>query len=83
MSLMRTLEPSGRARTMMFSNAPTSSSRPCVRIVYWNCWSGSLGAAPIWPAATCTFCSRTARTTSLVAMPRLAMRPASSHIRML
>ena len=41
------LEPSGRARTMISSNAATSDSRPCVRTVYWNCCSGALGAPPI------------------------------------
>ena len=29
--------------------------------MYWNWVPGKAGWPPIWPAATCTFCSRTAR----------------------
>ncbi len=50
-SLTRTTEPSGLARTMMFSNCSASVSRPWVVIVSWNCWSAASGAAPIRPTA--------------------------------
>ncbi|KWV89688.1 hypothetical protein PFLmoz3_00630 [Pseudomonas fluorescens] len=41
------------------------------------------GAWPTEPAATCTFCSRTAVMTSPAVKPRAAIRSGSSHRRML
>ena len=48
------------ALTMMSSNCSGSLSRPRVVTVYWKLWSSGDGGWPIWPAATCTFCSRIA-----------------------
>jgi hypothetical protein len=41
-----------------------------------------MGSAPTTPAATCTFCSRTAATTSPAVMLRAAIFCGSSHRRM-
>ena len=80
-SLTRTTEPPGVARTMMFSNWDTCSRRPSV--LSWNsiaCPSGA-GACPIFPAATCWFCSLIACCTSRAVMPRLFSLAGSNQIR--
>ncbi len=56
-------------------------SRPMVSRAIWNSAPGE-GGAPIWPAATCRFCSRIARATSAVVRPRTASFSGSSHTRM-
>ena len=40
-----------------------------------------IGSAPSWPAETCTFCSRIARTTSPAVRPREATLSGSSQTR--
>ena len=57
--------PCSPALTTMFSNSSSLTSRPCVSIRSWNSAELAAGGAPSWPAATWTFCSRIARTTSL------------------
>ena len=46
-----------------------------------NIWSASAGASPTRPAATCTFCSRSAVTTSPAEICRAASFSGSSHSR--
>ena len=66
---------------MMPSNSAGSRSRPTARTLIWYAWSGEAGDCPTWPAAICTFCSRSASTTSEAISPRPAMRTGSSHRR--
>ena len=66
----------------MSPNCASSVSRPSVFTVTWKA-ALELGAWPTEPAATCTFCSRTAAITSPAVSPRAAIRPGSSHSRML
>ena len=57
-------------------------SRPTARTLIWKCCPFGTGALPTCPAATCTFCSRKAFTTSL--RRKVARSPAatgSSHRR--
>jgi hypothetical protein len=70
------------ALTMMSSNSRGSESRPTARTLTWKVWPGGAGCCPTWPAATCTFCSRSAATTSEAVRPRAATRTGSSHSRM-
>ena len=64
MSLMRTIRPWSSFLTMMFSNCSGVDSRPSVLSVIWIGWPLATGGWPIWPAATWTFCSCRAATTS-------------------
>ncbi len=66
---------------MMSSNSAGSVNRPAARTLIWYVWPGPGGGAPTWPAATCTFCSRSACTTSSAVMLRPASRSGSSHSR--
>ena len=70
------------AFTMMFSNSAGSLSRPTARTLTCRLWPAGAGCWPTWPAATCTFCSRSAATTSEALSPRLATRTGSSQSRM-
>jgi len=65
----------------MSPNSCSLFSRPWALIRVRKRLSGS-GSAPSWPAETCTFCSRIARTTSLAVRPREATLPGSSQARM-
>ncbi len=49
----------------MSANCSSVWSRPCALIESWKVVSLGDGGAPSTPAATCTFCSRIARTTSV------------------
>ena len=66
---------------MMRSNWCGSLSRPMARTLSWYGCPGGAGSCPTCPAATCTFCSRRARTTSLAVSLRAARRTGSSHSR--
>ena len=79
----RVICPSASARTTMSANWSSVVSRPCVLIVNWNVVSVGTGGSPSRPAATCTFCSRIARTTSLAVSSRAASLSGSSQTRML
>ena len=68
---------------MMSSNCSGSLSRPSTSIVYWKSWPLGAGGWPTWPAATCTFCSRRASTTSWVVSRRALSFAGSIQIRML
>ena len=65
---------------MMAPKSSTVFRRPVVFTVSWNCES-FVGDAPTTPAATCTFCSRIAFTTSGAVMPRAASFCGSIHTR--
>ena len=67
----------------MLPNSASDVSRPWVLIESWNVASDGAGGAPSTPAATWTFCSRIARTTSLAVSCRDASRSGSSQTRML
>ena len=67
----------------MSANSSSVVSRPCALISNWNVVSVGAGGAPSTPAATCTFCSRIARTTSVAVNWRAASLSGSSHTRML
>ena len=69
------------AFTTMSSNWFTSVSRPAARTLSWYIWSTEDGSAPTAPAATCTFCSRSALVTSPAVSPRPASLFGSSHSR--
>ncbi len=75
------MAPSEPVRTMMSPNCSVDVRRPWVLTVSWNSAPFD-GEAPITPAATCTFCSRTAATTSDAVMPRAATFCGSSQMRM-
>ena len=75
------MAPSDPVRTMMSPNSSTLVRRPWVLTVSWNSEPFD-GDAPITPAATCTFCSRTAATMSDAVMPRAATFCGSSQTRM-
>ncbi|XQU71160.1 hypothetical protein OJJOAM_003949 [Cupriavidus sp. H18C1] len=66
---------------MMPPNSSSVFRRPCALTDSCRSVPGSDGEAPITPAATCTFCSRIARTTSLAASWRSAIFSGSSHTR--
>jgi hypothetical protein len=66
---------------MMLSNSRGSASRPTARTLIWKACPACDGGCPIWPAATCTFCSRSAFTTSPAVSLRLAIRAGSSQSR--
>ncbi len=68
---------------MISSNCSTAVRRPSTLTDSWKLWESGAGGWPIWPAATCTFCSRIAPSTSSVVMPRDFRRWGSSQIRML
>ncbi len=82
-SLTRTVEPSGLARTTIFSNSLTSVSRPWVWRVIWNCWSGVMGWEPMRPTAAWMFWPWMAEITSAGVSPRAVSRSESSQMRML
>ena len=69
--------------TTMFSNSATSSSRPRVDRVRLNACPVGAGSSPIWPAATCLFCSLIAFTTSAAVRFRVFNSSGSSQTRML
>lgn len=73
--------PSGEVFRMMSRNSSSVCRRP--RAFTFSCsgTSPSVGEAPITPAATCTFCSRMALTTSPAVMPRWATFCGSSQTR--
>jgi hypothetical protein len=73
---------SPEAFTMMSSKSLTSLRRPTARTLIWKACPAGAGCCPICPAATCTFCSRSAPTTSEAVSPRDATRTGSSHSRM-
>jgi hypothetical protein len=74
--------PSAEVRTTMSPNSSTVLRRPCALTDSCRSAPGSAGDWPITPAATCTFCSRMALTTSLVASWRSAIFSGFSHTRM-
>ena len=82
-SRTRVICPDGVARTTMSRNSSSVVSRPCALIRSWKVVSVGAGGAPSTPAATCTFCSRIARTTSVAVSSRAASLSGSSHTRML
>ena len=57
MSRRRTTSPFWPVLTTTSPNSSSFSRRPCVFSASWNS-EPSAGGAPIWPAATCRFCSR-------------------------
>ena len=67
----------------MFSNSSGSVSRPRTDERICLTWPSTAGGWPIWPSATCTFCSRMALTTSVTVRLRDASLSGSSQIRML
>ncbi len=67
---------------MMSPKASTVSRRPCAFTESCRSAPGSAGEAPITPAATCTFCSRMALTTSAATSLRSAIFSGFSHTRM-
>jgi hypothetical protein len=73
--------PSAAVLTMMSSNCSTSLRRPSVVTVSWKATFSGAGGSPTAPAATCTFCSRMALTTSLVVRSRAWSRSGSSQTR--
>ena len=77
MSLTRTSEPSGLARTMMFANSLGSVSRPRVVTGTVNWFPAGAGSRPIRPAGLVVFCSWTAARTSDTVSPSWAMRSGS------
>ena len=78
----RVMPPSGDDFRMMSANSASVFSRPCALIDSCSGTSRALGEPPMTPAATCTFCSRIARTASLAVRPRCATFCGSSHTRM-
>jgi hypothetical protein len=77
------MRPSAPVRITIFPKSLGSARRPSVLTVSWYAVPGGAGCWPITPAATCTFCSRSAATTSPAVMPSSAIRSGSSHTRML
>src|ERR1700730_8918830 len=69
-SFTRTTDPSGLARTMMFSNSSVRVSRPSVVMVSWSCWRSGVGDDPIRPSAAWMFWLCTAAITSAGARPK-------------
>ena len=67
--------------TITWANASASGSRPSVVTGTCSSTGPAAGSWPSWPAATCTFCSRSARTTSPALRPRLASASGSSQTR--
>ena len=78
----RVTAPSGAVLRMMRPNSSAVVRRP--RAFTENCMGTSpwVGDAPMMPAATWTFCSRMALTTSMAVRPRWATRLGSSQTRM-
>ena len=68
--------------TMMSPNSSSLCRRPCALIESWTSMPCTPGDAPTTPAATCTFWSRMAATTSLADKPRCATFCGSSQTRM-
>jgi hypothetical protein len=62
-------------------NSGASDSRPIARTLIVYSWPSGAGASPSAPAATCTFCSRSALSTSPAVMLRPASLVGSSHKR--
>ena len=80
-SFSSVVAPSALVLMTMLPNSSTDCSRPCVLTVSWK--SAPLdGPWPTTPAATCTFCSRIAFTTSLAVRLRAATFCGSSQTRM-
>ena len=77
----RTISPSSPVLMTMSRNCCSSVRRPWALMASSNC-AFCAGGAPIWPAATCTFCSRMALMTSPLVSPRAASFCGSSHTRM-
>ncbi len=76
------ISPDGPARMTMSPNSCSVLSRPCVFTEIWKlAWPGA-GGAPTWPAATWTFCSRSAAITSPGVIEREASFSGSSQMRM-
>ncbi|MNR29997.1 hypothetical protein D3C85_1474220 [compost metagenome] len=67
---------------MMSRNSSTVFSRPWALTLSCNGTSTGMGAAPMMPAATWTFCSRIAATTSAAVMLCRATFCGSSQTRM-
>ncbi|MGY4515168.1 hypothetical protein ACVWWW_000736 [Lysobacter sp. HA18] len=68
-SRRRTLAPFGSARSRMFSNSCGVEKRPSAATVAVNICDAGDGSPPTWPAENCTFCARTAASTSLADRP--------------
>jgi hypothetical protein len=83
MSRSRVICPSGVARMTMPANSSSVVRRPWALTESWKVVSAGLGGAPSTPAATWTFCSRIARTTSVAVSCRAESLSGSSHTRML
>ena len=81
MSRRRTIDPSEPVRTMISPNSSALARRPRALTSSSNAAAPVAGWLPTTPAATCTFCSRIARTTSLAARPREATFAGSSQTR--
>ncbi len=78
----RVTAPSAEVRSTMSENSPSVCRRPWALTLSCSGTSVLLGDAPITPAATCTFCSRMARTTSEAVSPCWATFCGSSQTRM-
>jgi hypothetical protein len=81
MSRMRVSSPRAPVLTITSPNSSADSSRPCRLIDSWKSETPGCGGAPIDPAETWMFCSRSACTTSPAEMPREAVFSGSSQIR--
>ena len=81
MSRTRVSSPFGPVFTITSANSSTLASRPCMLIEICRSEPSGCGGAPMDPAETCTFCSRSARTTSPAEIPRAAVFSGSSQIR--
>ena len=78
-SFRRTVEPSLLARRMICSNCSGEVKRPSADTVAVNAWPSGAGSEPIEPAANCTFCARTAVSTSVADRLKPCSLPGSSH----
>ena len=80
-SWMRSTEPSGLARSTMSPNCSGVTSRPWVWTLSWNCWSSSVGRAPMRPTGAWMFCCWMAVMMSEGASLRLISRLVSNQTR--
>jgi hypothetical protein len=80
-SRRRTMEPSGRARTMIWRNSSGEDRRPCVVMFMLRSTRPGIGSSPTRPVANCAFCSRMAAATSPGVRPSWASRSGCSQTR--
>ncbi len=81
-SCRRVFSPLAPVFTMMRPNSSGDTKRPLALICISKACGRLTGCWPTAPAATCTFCSRMAATTSLAVRLRAAILLGSSHTRM-